>query len=225
MSIEECLKLLNDKKKHSCEICNKEFKYNSYLKRHLVICQAKQIEKLRNENEQLKKTQGNGNTINSNNIDNSTNVTNNIFINSYKNTNYDVLIGHINECITNEGGLNMRKLIDYVHNKNPENHNIYMANANSKRIMKYDNGKYEEDGRNDNGIYKFLKEIADKIENHEELSNTDLYELFNTLVYNIDGKNTDNFSQEEKDELERIKNDTVAALLKSRKIIKETVKF
>ena len=221
ISIEECLKLLNTKKKHICEYCEKEYSRSDNLRRHKTKCQEKRIRELELKLNKLQPSQNITNNTNCNNTTN--NITNNIFINSYKNTNYDVLVGHINECITNEGGLNMRRLIDCLHNDNPENQNVYMANTNNKRIMKYENGKFGEDGRNDNGIYKFLKEIADKIENHEELSNSDLYELFNTLIYNIDGKNTKNVDKEQKEELERIKNDTIAALVKSRQIIQDSI--
>ena len=221
VSIEECLKYLKIKKKPICEHCNKEFSRTSSLTRHKTKCQEKRIRELELKLNELQPQQNITNNTNCNNTTN--NITNHIFINSYKNTNYDVLVGHINECITNEGGLNMRRLIDCLHNDNPENQNVYMANANNKRIMKYENGKFGEDGRNDNGIYKFLKEIADKIENHEELSNSDLYELFNTLIYNIDGKNTKNVDKEQKEELERIKNDTIAALVKGRQMIQDSI--
>ena len=225
ISIKECLKNLNKKKKHVCEYCEREYSRSDSLKRHKEKCQEKRIRDLELK---IKKLQPSLNTTTINNIDNSTNnITNNIFINSYNNTNYDVLVDHINECITNEGGLNMKKLIGCLHSNEdyPENHNIYIANANSKRIMKFENGKFDEDGRNDDGIYKFLKELADKIENHKKLSNSDLNHLSETLINQIDGKDLEELNKDDEKELERIKNDTISALLKSRKIIKETHKL
>ena len=160
-------------------------------------------------------------TIN-NNIDNSINIK---IVNAYKDTNYDMLCSKVNECIK-DGRIDMRRLIGCVHNnkEHPENHNVYMANSNNQRILKFEDGSFNEDGRYEDGIVNFLKEVADKIEKHTELCNSDLYDLSNIFIQLITDKNNKDFKKEDKEELERIKNETISALIKCRDMVKETHK-
>ena len=229
ISIKSCKDLLNKKKSHKCDFCGKVFKRKDHLKKHSFVCKGLLVDKKVKEDKVSKKCSdipgmvnidGNNNTV----AINSNNKTFNITINAYRNTNFDMLENNIKDCIMDDGKLDVKKMINYIHTDDPNNHNVYMANVNNKRIMKFEDGEFNEDGRNDNGIYKFLKEIANKVENNENLSNSDLYHLIENLTLNIDSRTGENFNKEDKEELERIKNETTAALIRARNIVLKTHK-
>ena len=53
ISIEECMKILNEKKKPICEYCGKMYSRNDSLKRHKIICKSTNLQLLE-KNKQMK---------------------------------------------------------------------------------------------------------------------------------------------------------------------------
>lgn len=188
ISIEECLKLLNkgilkskEKIKHICEYCNKEFNRQTRLCAHIIKCKIKddiilkqqeEIELLKELlNETKQNITNNTNNTNCNNTNNST--TNNIYItiNSYKDTDYTAVKDKIHQCIMNNGDVDMEKLIELVHfNKDiPQNHNIYVTNSKTKRVMKFNGNNFIEDGKGNDGLEEVFNDKLKDIEEHQDL--------------------------------------------------------
>jgi hypothetical protein len=139
--------------------------------------QQEEMKKLK-EGHELKESQKievstNNGTVNNNcnTNTNTNNISNYITINSYKNTDYKAVEKALLACIKVGGEINMRKLIEIIHfNENaPQNHNIYIANSKTKRVMKYDGDKFVEEGTGNNGIEKVFNEKLSDIDEHQEL--------------------------------------------------------
>jgi hypothetical protein len=165
---------------HECKYCGKIFNRIQRLENHnkkcvekedlqeIVIKQQKQIKQLMKEKSNII----NNNTTNNNNCNNINNVTNVINIHSYKDTDYTVVEKALNECIKKNGELPMGKLIDIIHfnEKFPQNMNVYIANSKTKRIMKFDGERFNEEGRGDKGIEDIFNEKLGDIEEHPTLN-------------------------------------------------------
>ena len=190
ISIEECLKRLNNKI-HICEYCKKEYKYRSYLKRHQEKCNNKNIieenKKLKEENEMLRQTQVSHNTtINGDQINNNNTI--NININSFKDTDYGKIQNEVKKCVKN-GQFNIHKFIELVHgNKDiPENHNIMITDAREKKIMEYDGNSFKMRDSGLLGLDKLLKETNEKIE--KDIIDDDVVDFSNELMEHYNSSN------------------------------------
>jgi hypothetical protein len=155
VSQNECLKLLDEKGlnvNNSEEMCKLLELENKLLK-----------EQLKNNTNSVT-----NNTINNNIQGNQININ----IHSYKDTDYTVVEKALNECIKKNGELTMGKLIDIIHfnEKFPQNMNVYIANSKTKRIMKFDGEKFNEEGRGDKGIEDIFNEKLSDIEEHPTLN-------------------------------------------------------
>jgi len=224
ISVEKCLEMLNKKPLHKCKCCNKEFKYKSYLKRHIILCQEKYIEKLEEEKRNLIECK----TVNINNItiDNSKNIT----INSYNQTDIEGLKDDIEKLkIKNKKDeeviLNLLEMI-HLNDKYPQNHNLYIENANLKRLMKLEGDKFEERGRGNKAIEDFLMKDVSKYIDNSFLSSSDfnvIYDSFMTKYYNYDAEDSKN-KQKDADEKSRILGIFFNAFYNGRHLIKDTAR-
>jgi hypothetical protein len=165
ISQEDCLKLLEDPSLEISEI--------GHLKQQ-VEKQQKQIEDLIDA---LKNYQGNANCNNNNtntntNTNSHNNINNVINIHSYKDTDYTVLEKALNSCIKTNGDIDIGKLMEKVHfnSKFPQNHNVYISNSKTRRVMKYDGEKFIEDGMGNTGLEKVFNEKLADIEEHQDLN-------------------------------------------------------
>lgn len=144
-----------NKVEYKCTKCCKVFSRKYNLERHEAICTGEIVEKKEEEfnsdnlkdllkqvdTKKLKDSIESGG-INIYNINNYNNITNNININSYYNTNAE----HLSEtdfinCLMQSSG-SVRTLLDITHfnPENPENHNVCITNINSKYLFVH-NGK------------------------------------------------------------------------------------
>lgn len=149
IEIEKCLNMLeNNIKSDETEMLKTQ---NKILKEQLKILQE-QISEL------ITKVGNNNTTINI--------TTNNFNINDYKNTDYTLLSeNELNKCIKN-GNVDIVRLIKTVHfnEKYPENHNIKVENASSKRVMVLEDKKFVEKGRGYDAIKRVINQEVTKIE-------------------------------------------------------------
>jgi hypothetical protein len=164
ISIAECLELLE----------------NNVTKRSKGL--KEQLKQQQDQIDELLKIVGNtpAAVATSTTINNNTGTINNVVINinptinDYDNTNYDIISeDEWLSCIKNEN-LDMVKCFEIIHfnKKYPENHNIKIENANSKRIMVLKNKKYIERGRGSGALYHTINDkinLDDKTELPEEL--------------------------------------------------------
>ncbi len=161
ISLEECLNMLNNKKILTVE---EQLRQDNVKLLNALSMMQERLIKLEN------RVQGSNNTNCHN--DNSTHNQISININSYKNTDYKAVEKALTTCIKSNGEIDMGKLIEAIHfnDEAPQNHNVYIANSKTKRIMKYDGKKFEEDGRGDKGLEILFNEKLGDIEENEELN-------------------------------------------------------
>jgi hypothetical protein len=91
----------------------------------------------------------------------------NIHVNDYEKTNYSVISEEEwVKCVKN-GQIDTVKLLETVHfnNSYPENHNIKIENANSKRVIVLKNSKFVEKGRGNRAIKEIIKETDIEVDN------------------------------------------------------------
>ena len=147
-SMEELVKLLNDKEK---QLEKKDTEYKKQLKEELDK-RDKQIEEL------IKKAGLSTTNNNTNNITN--NIQNNIKLLNYKETDtshltendYVKCLEHYNFCVPHL----IRKI--HFNPKKPENHNIYISNLKNSYVMIYINNKWKVKNRDET----ILRMIDDK---------------------------------------------------------------
>ena len=150
-----------------CRYCNKSYKHNFHLNRHLKTCKEKKVDDEEKRNllnlveilnkqlteqreEHKKQIKEQNNQINELikktgiNIGTQNNIQNNIKILAYKNTD----ISHLTDqdylqCLS-RSNMCIPNLIKRIHfdPKKPENHNIYISNIRNKYIMVYDGSKW-----------------------------------------------------------------------------------
>jgi len=231
VSIDECLSKLDKKNRYVCKYCDKDFMYNGNLNRHIVLCQESHILELEKENRILKKEVNTVNNTNCNNTDNSINIdaSQKIYINSYKDTDLKLVKDDIEKLkLDNKKNIDViAMLLKVIHfnEKYPENHNLYVENASTKRVMKLENGRFNEDGRGDRAIEKILKNDIDSyIES--ELLDTPLYGVYEDLmVYynNLDADDRDN-RKEKNDSRSEILEVIRNVLYSGRTVVKDTAK-
>lgn len=221
ISMEECLKDLETKKKPTCEYCGKVYSRKSSLTRHQEKCKDYKIALLKEENKDLK-TQinitGNNNTIDNsvtNNIIN--NVTNNnkieIHINSYDNTDYSKIEGREHELIT-KGEFDFGKFIKLIHIDNPENRNIFIKNKNKRELWVYNGEDFELKGRGLQGIYEIIEDTNERLFDNDLLSSiTD--EFYNTYQRFLD-REAEDFKQIDKEKLNNTSNVITSMLINAR---------
>ena len=138
-SMEELVKLLNDKEK---QLEKKDTEYKKQLKEELDK-RDKQIEEL------IKKAGLSTTNNNTNNITN--NIQNNIKLLNYKETDtshltendYVKCLEHYNFCVPHL----IRKI--HFNPKKPENHNIYISNLKNSYVMIYMNNKWKVKNRDE----------------------------------------------------------------------------
>jgi len=131
-----------------CKYCNKTYKSNLYLIRHLKICKLydhiKENEKLKLENEKVKKE--NEILKNSGVMINSNNTINNITINitPYTHPNLEGMEKYYLTALK-KIFLSVPTLVEYIHfnNEHPENHNIYISNYRNKMVKVYDGENWD----------------------------------------------------------------------------------
>ncbi len=227
MSIDECLSRLNEKFRFECKHCGKDFMYNSYLNKHVILCQEKRIKQLQDENKELK----NSSVTNITNVDNSINIdaSQKIYINNFRETDIESIRDDIDSLkIENKRNIDViATLLNIIHfnEKYPENHNLYVENASSKRVMKLENGRFNEDGRGNKAIEKILKDDIDNyVENH--LNDTPFYSIYENLMIdynNLDADDRDN-RREKNDRRSEILDTLRNVLYNGREIVKDTAR-
>ena len=190
ISINECKFMLENKKLRKEKINIKEHlkleKENTDLVK-IVLNLQEEMSDMRKTILELSKNQGSNND---NSINKTTNHIN-ININSYKDTDYKVVEKALITCIKRNGEIDMGKLIKTVHfNKDiPQNHNIYISDGRSNKIMKYDGEKFIYSGKGEEGIDVVIKEKLDDIDNHQELDDN-LKGTSDDMGVMFDNKNT-----------------------------------
>jgi hypothetical protein len=163
--LKECLKMLYTQEEDVNEL---------EIKNEIIYNMQKQIDGMREQMSELIKTVGghNDNSVNTNNT-NSNNINNitNININSYKDTDYKIVEEALIACIQGNGELDIGQIIKAIHfNKDvPQNHNLYISNSKSSKVMKYDGEKFIESGKNEDGIDDVINEKLKDIDEHQEL--------------------------------------------------------
>lgn len=223
ISIEECMRRLNEKEKPKCGDCGKVFSRISNLKRHRLNCKDKRVKELEEENKILKESR------NINIVDNSIHIHTNIHVNSFKNTNFDVVEDDIENI-----KLENRKKVDIIgmllkvihfNEKYPENHNLYLENASSKRLMKLDGQHFVEDDRGDRAIEKFLKNDIDMYMD-KYLSDKAIYNIYEQFIVEYNNLNADDRKSKQKDNDKRsyILNQLKNILYNGRHMVKDTAR-
>ena len=136
-----------------CSKCKKQLFNVASASRHETICKGINknkkdilIEKLKKENEELKKHTGNtiqtANNIQNNNIQNNNNI--NVTLLPYNKTSY-FLSKEDEKKLINTGYLSVSNLIQLLHfNKDhPENHNVCISNDRSSNMLCYEEDKWK----------------------------------------------------------------------------------
>jgi hypothetical protein len=172
ISQEECLKVVE----------SSDYEYGMQLLK-------KEIAKLK---ETITINNGNNNTniigdhIKSN-IDNSVHI--DIHINSYKDTNYDVLKDNVASCIKN-GKVDEVELLKLLHfnEKFPENHNVKIDNKRANRIMAYNGDKFEEKHSGSEGVFDFLEGSMKNIGKQDFVDDEQFVAINNASVENEEPK-------------------------------------
>lgn len=144
ISIEECIKGMDIKRKYLCEYCNKKYSRSDSLNRHKNKCVEKRLQMLEEKNKELEKKLNNSNNITITNSDvNSHNKT--IIINNYKDTNYSDVIDDIRHSLNNELIPKFDKLIRLIffNEEYPENHNICIPDINRGRVLVKEDGDFK----------------------------------------------------------------------------------
>jgi len=186
-----------------CNHCNKIFKRNWHLTRHLKTCKIKKekeeeqeklriieikAELLRLENKHKSNTTtnnisnntNNNNSTNNTNSNNTVNINNNIILNDYGKENIDFLKDQkykkLISGILKHGINGMQKYISYKYcNPNqPENMTIKYTNQRSNKLKVRKNNKWKTRNKRD-----VLEELYDRDKNVEEVLN--VYEHVNDL--------------------------------------------
>lgn len=206
----------------------KDCKYELDNPKDKVMIDKDELEKLQEENRRLKECK----TLNiTNNIDNSiTDNSKNITINSYNQTDIEGLRDDIEKLkIKNKKDeeviLNLLEMI-HLNDKYPQNHNLYIENANLKRLMKLEGDKFEETGRGNKAIEDFLMKDVSKYIDNSFLSSSDfnvIYDSFMTKYYNCDADDSKN-KQKDADEKSRILGIFFNAFYNGRHLIKDTAR-
>ena len=108
-----------------CQYCDKELKSIYTLTRHKKICKSKELLDAHKEIEELKLKLANKSTVN--NTVNNNNVTINIQVNGYKDTDFSRISDKMFSGALGKTLMSIPKMIENVHfnPKLPENHNIY----------------------------------------------------------------------------------------------------
>lgn len=184
-SIKDCLKELETNKKKSYDELERENKM-------LIECKTVVI----------------NNNI-TNNIDNSKNITNidnskNITINSYNQTDIDVLKDDVEKLkIKNKKDEEViLSLLEMIHlnDKYPQNHNLYIENCNLKRMMKLEGDKFEEKGRGYKAIEDFIKtDVSQYFENSTFLGNSEINTIYESLMTKYENYDADDRKNKQRD--------------------------
>lgn len=225
ISLEECLKDLETKKKPTCEYCNKSFVRNYNLKRHQEKCKDYQIALLKdkvrnlennsNTNQQTVGQQQNGNNNTINNVTN--NVTNNnkieIHINSYDKTDYSKIEGREHELIT-RGEFDFGKFIKLIHIDNPENRNIFIKNKNKRELWVYNGEEFELKGRGLQGIYDIIEDAHERIYETDLL--TEITDAFSSTYQRFLDREAKDFGYMDKEKLNNTSNVITSMLINAR---------
>ena len=91
-------------------------------------------------------------------------------------------------------------MIYHIVNENvPENHNVYIANSKTKRVMKYNGEDFIEDGRGERGLESIFNEKLGDIEENAELNESVKFAGDETWM-NFNNKN----KEDKKESLEEI---------------------
>jgi hypothetical protein len=165
ITLANCLKLLKYDKKIPVE---EQLKIEQEQKQELF----ETVKILKEQVQLLMKNQNNQGNTNCNNTNSHNNINNVINIHSYKDTDYTVLEKALNSCIKTNGEIDIGKLMEKVHfnSKFPQNHNVYISNSKTRRVMKYDGEKFIEDGMGNTGLEKVFNEKLADIEEHQDLN-------------------------------------------------------
>lgn len=226
ISLEECLKNLEETSKPKCEYCDKCFvrKYN--LKRHQEKCKDYQIALLKDKVRDLENNpktkqqtigqQQNGDNNIINNITN--NVTNNnkieIHINSYDKTDYSKLEGREHELITSRGEFDFGKFIKLIHIDNPENRNIFIKNKNKRELWVYNGENFELKGRGLQGIYEVIEDTNERVFQKDMCANVadEFYREYQRFL----DREADDFKAFDKEKLNNTSNVITSTLINAK---------
>jgi hypothetical protein len=161
ISIEECIKVLEDKKVLS-EVDNLK-EENKLLKLSLKTIQDQMSE--------LIKRVGNNNNNTNNNIT--------INVNSFDKTDYTVLKDKIHTCIK-DGKVDESKLIKMLHfNKDaPQNHNVKISSKRENRIQLYNGENFEESNyKGKKGVWTFGQDALKNTEKNGLVDDEELLSI------------------------------------------------
>jgi hypothetical protein len=224
--LQEYLSKIYERKKFNCEYCEKIFTRKTGLTGHTNICKVKiKIEKLKEEKDKeikiLKEnfTNANVSTIVNNNNCTTNNQQINIIINSFKDTDYTGCLTNkeVLKCLKDKNVPEFDTLIDSIHfNKDkPENHNIYIANRRTNKILTYDGDKFIEEP--DSLMDLLLNKLESTINNTLDSTSSKVY--FEKLKSHIKHRRDDyEYDDATKDEMAR-------ALYNGRTVVTNTHKL
>ncbi len=202
----------------------KDCKYELDNPKEKVMIDKDELEKLQEENRRLKECK----TLNiTNNIDNSvTDNSKNITINSYKDTDIENIKDDMRNMKVLKDDLDtVLKYIKLVHfsDKRPENHNMYMENANLRRLMQLEEGEFKEKGRGNVGIDNFINQDVGKQLSRFALGDTPIYNAWEGL-WNVFNEPKEKESQEDRDEKKKIRDKVFSLMNGNRNKIKKTAR-
>tara|TARA_B110000208_G_scaffold151734_1_gene183365 strand:- start:9027 stop:9851 length:825 start_codon:yes stop_codon:yes gene_type:complete len=212
-----------------CTYCNKSYKHNFHLNRHLKTCKlkkkenikqelydllVKQFEQQKKENlflkQQISMLQGQYNNINKISFNNNINCNNKtINIIAYNKTDISHISDKDFECIMKRCNMSVPKLIEKTHYDptRPENKNIYISNIKDKYIMTWNGIKWNLENR-DETLDELYENSSNILEDKIETWEANKYQ-YNPIVVNkfykfLDNKEKDEIKNKIKDEIKLI---------------------
>jgi hypothetical protein len=160
LSPEYCMELLYTSNEEMSVIKRLE-KENEYLKQQLEK-EKQEKNELMKQNAQLISKTGN------NNNNKTYNITNNINIIAFKDTNYNLLTKDILNLLNDPDNIKVplfERFVQKIHfdRENPSNHNVYKNNKSNDEVMIYDGEQFIVDKR---AIESILTKLENTIENN-----------------------------------------------------------
>jgi hypothetical protein len=175
ISYEECLRILNQRRKCICPVCDKEFDDHSIFNFHLESCASKLRKKYEEFEKKLKKQ---------------------VHVHDFKDTDYSFVADELNKL--NEDGLlphylSFKHLIKTIHcnPKYPQNHNLRVKCGPKNMVYLIENG-YLIGYDKDKSLRMIYEQTINFLKNCECLQN---YECVSKFVSKYENSSTNNTSR------------------------------
>ena len=217
--------ILTQNKEFSCNYCNKIFKRQWHLSRHLNTCKIKkknldkqkeEIDILKRQQKQLEETveklliefSNNTNNTGNNNYSNNTNSNNTIIINNYgeENTKY-ITKEYIVNLLSNKPFKAIPEMIKHTHfnKEHPENQNIKLTNKKEPYVKVMKDNKWEYQDRKNT-----ITDLIDKqhLKITDEKIEKKIDKTCSNIQKNIIERCNDLYIKEDEDYMKRLYNES-----------------